>query len=124
MRIGLAITVSVLALMAPTASAQLLSAEDVAQARKIQSVQAHPAECARLQRQIAHFQGMEARAKALDHEMYEEGLRQQKDLLRGLQAARCPNDVPVDTTAEALKQLLALAAKGALTYFTFGAAGF
>jgi hypothetical protein len=32
--------------------------------------------------------------------------------------------VPVDSTAEAFKQLVALAARAALTYFTFGAAGF
>ena len=45
-------------------------------------------------------------------------------MLRAMQAARCPEALPVDTTAQAFQELLKIAAKGALTYFTFGAAGF
>ncbi len=67
---------------------------------------------------------MLSRADALGNELWKERMGQQLGLLRGMQAARCPNDVPVDTTAEAFAQLMKLAAKGALAYFTFGAAGF
>ena len=65
-----------------------------------------------------------ARAHELDSSQWSERMQDQVDLLRGIQAARCPNDVPVDTAAEAFAQLMKLAAKGAVAYFTFGAAGF
>ena len=67
---------------------------------------------------------MTERARVLENDDWALKMQNHVDLLRGVQAARCPNDVPVDTTAEALKQLLKLAAKGAITYFTFGAGGF
>jgi hypothetical protein len=85
---------------------------------------AHPAECSRLRRQIDHFETMHARATQLRNEMWQQRLESHLELLKGMQAGRCPADVPVDTTAEAFKQLIKLAAKAAITYFTFGAAGF
>ena len=48
----------------------------------------------------------------------------QVKLLRGTQAARCPIDVPVDRAGEAFLEFLKLAARGAVTYFTFGMGGF
>ena len=81
-----------------------------------------PAECARLRRQIDHFQGMSDRAEALGNEMWIERMGQQVALLRGRQADRCPQDVPTDdSTARAFMQLLRIAGSAALTYFTFGA---
>ena len=48
----------------------------------------------------------------------------QVSYLEGVQVARCPKDVAVDTTGRAINAFLKLAARAALTYFTFGAAGF
>ena len=111
-------------LLAPLgAGAQVLSGEEVDDPA-FAKVNAHPAECARLRRQIDHYRGMQQRAKALDNPMWETRTKDQVDLLRGMQAARCPGDIPVDTTAEALKQLIKLAAKGAALYFSGGLAGF
>lgn len=79
-------------------------------------------ECARLRRQIDHFQGMTDRAKALENEMWTERMGQHVAQLRGRQATRCPQDVPTDdSTARAFMQLLRIAGSAALTYFTFGA---
>jgi hypothetical protein len=115
-------TIVCTALLAPgLASAQSLTPEQVA---AFQAAPAHPAECARLRRQVDHYVSMQQRATTLRQPMWEERMGYQIQMLRAMQASRCPQDLPVDTTAEAFKQLLALAAKGALTYFTFGAAGF
>jgi len=125
MRSGLtsALVAAVVCLLASVASAQSLSSEQ-AQDGSFQSVQAHPAECARLRRQIDHFTTMAGRAELLENELWSSRMQEHVTLLRAMQAARCPGDVPVDTTAEAFKQLLELAARGAIAYFTFGAAGF
>jgi len=83
---------------------------------------AGPAECARLRRQIDHFQGMADRAKALESELWSDRLGAHLSSLRGRQLERCPQDVPRDdTTAKAFMQLLRVAGSVALTYFTFGA---
>jgi hypothetical protein len=81
-----------------------------------------PAECARLRRQIAHFQGMTDRAEALDNAMWSERMGEHLARLKGRQADRCPHDVPTDdSTARAFMQLLRVAGEAAITYFTFGA---
>ena len=83
---------------------------------------AGPAECARLRRQIDHFQWMENRAKTLNSELWTDRLEDHLALLRGHQLDRCPQDVPHDdSTAQAFMQLLRVAGAAALTYFTFGA---
>lgn len=84
----------------------------------------HPAECARLHRQIAHFEGMAARAEALQNELWMERTEQQVERLRERQQQRCPGDVPDDGAKEAFlafMSLLKVAGQAALTYFTFGA---
>lgn len=128
MKVWLAVAAGVLLLAPGIASAQVLggngSPGSAPSADAFRSVNAHPAECARLSRQIDHFTMMAARAEALENEMWVERLADHLELLKGMQAARCPNDVPVDSGAEAFKYLVKLAAKAALTYFTFGAAGF
>ena len=128
MKVWLAVAAGVVLLVPGVASAQLLegngSRGSPPSASSFRPVNAHPAECARLARQIDHFTMMLERANALDNEMWSERLTDHLELLKGMQAARCPDDVPIDSGAEAFKYLVKLAAKAALTYFTFGAAGF
>jgi hypothetical protein len=81
-----------------------------------------PAECARLRRQIAHFQRMTDRAVQLGEPLWSERMGTHLALLKGKQKNRCPQDVPTDdSTARAFMQLLRVAGEAALTYFTFGA---
>ena len=83
---------------------------------------AGPAECARLRRQIDHFERMNARAVALDSDVWTQRMGNHLGLLKTRQVNRCPQDVPRDdTTAKAFMQLLRIAGSAALTYFTFGA---
>jgi hypothetical protein len=85
---------------------------------------AHPAECARLKRQIDHFDGMVERAKEQDNELWAARTQQHVDLLRKRQSGRCPNDAEDNAAMEALiafMGLLKVAGQAALTYFTFGA---
>ena len=67
---------------------------------------------------------MAARAEALDNELWQERTERQVSLLRERQKQRCPGDVPDNGAKEAMlafMNLLKLAGKAALTYFTFGA---
>jgi len=122
MKVWLAVAAGALLLVPGIASAQLFGEDG--SSKSVRSVNAHPAECARLARKIDHFAMMTARAEALENELWSARMQDQLELLQGMQAARCPDDVPVDSGAEAFKFLVKLAAKAALTYFTFGAAGF
>ncbi len=124
MRRKLLMLVLALFCVAPLASAQSLSQEEAAELFAAQQINAHPSECARLRRQISQFTLMRDRAARLGNELWLERMSNQVDTLRGIQAARCPKDVPVDTAAQAFAELLKLAAKGAVAYFTFGAGGF
>ena len=122
MKIWLAVAAAALLLVPGIASAQVLGKDG--SAASFRSINAHPAECARLSRQIGHFAMMTSRAEVLENEMWSERMKAHLELLQGIQAARCPDDVPIDQAAEAFKFLVKLAAKAAITYFTFGAAGF
>jgi len=124
MQSRLVLTLLLLAFAAPGANAQTLSAQQAQALLAMRGTNAHPAECSRLRRQIDHVYGMQARAKQLGNDHWESRTADHANLLRGVQAARCPNDVPVDEVSEAIVELLKLAAKGAATYFTFGMAGF
>lgn len=123
MKLWLAAALGALFLAPLAASAQMLGLESAEEMRQA-AVNAHPAECSRLRRQIQHMEMMHSRASTLKNEMWAQRMKDRVNLLRGIQAGRCPSDVPVDTTAEALKMLLKLAAMGAITYFTFGAGAF
>jgi len=83
-----------------------------------------PAECARLLKQIQHFEDMVDRAEALHQEDWIETMQQQVGLLKQRQEERCPRDAD-DASAKAaflaLARLLKAAGSAALTYFTFGA---
>jgi len=84
----------------------------------------HPAECARLNRQIDHFEGMADRAEAQGNAMWTERTEQQVSLLRERQEQRCPGDVPDDSAKQAFlafMSLLKVAGQAAMSYFTFGA---
>jgi len=84
----------------------------------------HPAECARLRRQIDHFAGMAERAEAQGNAMWTERTEAHVSLLRERQKERCPGDVPDDSAKQAFlafMSLLKVAGQAALTYFTFGA---
>ena len=122
MKVWLAVAAGALLLAPGIASAQVLGGNGSPDS--FRPVNAHPAECARLARQIDHFAMMAARAEALENELWSERMQDHLELLQGMQAARCPDDVPIDQAAEAFKFLVKLAAKAAITYFTFGAAGF
>ncbi|MDJ0848742.1 MAG: hypothetical protein QNK04_10215 [Myxococcota bacterium] len=123
MQVRVAVFLAVALLLPAAASAQQVvgSQQDEPQ---YSAVNAHPAECARLRRQIDHFTGMMLRAEAAENELWVERMGLHLERLQTQQAARCPNDIPVDTTGEAFKQLIKIAAKAAVAYFTFGAAGF
>ncbi len=123
MQFRVAVVLFAVLLLPAAASAQVVggSQEEVPQ---YAAVNAHPAECARLRREIDHFAGMMLRAESAENELWVERMGLHMERLLAQQAARCPNDVPVDTTAEAFKQLIKIAAKAAVAYFTFGAAGF
>jgi len=105
------------------ATAQSLTDDQAEDLRRV-AMSAHPAECSQLKRRIGHFKGMQQRAQILQHQQWIEKMGTQVSHLEGIQAARCPKDVAVDTTGRAINASLKLAAKAALTYFTFGAAGF
>ena len=124
MRSRLVLALLLLAFAVPGASAQSLSAEQAQKQLALREKSAHPAECSRLRRRIDHVSGMQARAHQLGNDLWERRIGGQVNLLRGIQAARCPNDVPVDKAGEAFVEFLKLAAKGAATYFSFGMAGF
>lgn len=83
---------------------------------------AGPAQCQRLDRQILHYQGMVERAQELGSEMWEERTAQHVALLmQKREAAGCPVPVGDSGMGKAFLQLLRIAGKAALAYFTFGA---
>lgn len=122
MKVWLAI--AALALLLPVAASAQVRGNASKDEPEFTQINAHPAECARLRRQIGHFQGMRLRAVEAKKELWVDRLESHLGTLFSMQAARCPNDIPVDETSEAFKMLIKLAAKAAVAYFTFGAAGF
>ena len=83
-----------------------------------------PAECARLNKQIHHFEDMAERADNLGNAMWTERMEQQVELLKDRQEVRCPRDHEDASAKEALiafMRLLKVAGQAALSYFTFGA---
>jgi hypothetical protein len=80
-----------------------------------------PQQCARYARQISHYETMREEAEERDSALWEERLAAQVDLLREQAQQDCPDLFTDDSTAEAMAALLKVAARAALTYFTFGA---
>jgi hypothetical protein len=80
-----------------------------------------PQLCARYARQIAHYENMRELAEERGNAMWEERLAGQVESLRTRAQQDCPDLFTDDDTAEAMAALLKVAARAALTYFTFGA---
>ena len=83
-----------------------------------------PAQCARLHKQIAHFEDMVERAEERGNDVWIEGMQQHVDQLRDEQRSLCPDDAADSAAKEAFlafMNLLKVAGQAALTYFTFGA---
>lgn len=89
---------------------------------------AGPAECERLARQIAHYEGMAERAEELGNPMWEDRTRDHIEVLEERAAAACP-EYAADRRARAaaaeaarqFAQMMKFAGKAALTFFTMGA---
>ena len=90
------------------ATAQSLTDDQAEELRRV-AVREHPAECSQLKRRIGHFKNMQQRAQILQHQQWIEKMGTQVSYLEGIQAARCPKDVAVDTTGRAINALLKLA---------------
>ncbi len=84
---------------------------------------ADPPDCARMLRQINHFEGMADRAEDLGNEMWATKTQAHVDLLEDRLAARCPNYTARDEQQEIARQMMRLmkvAADAAVTFFTMG----
>ena len=79
------------------------------------------AECRYLSTQIEFFESRVERAKQLGNAVWEERLGNHLDGLEEQREDRCPGYGDGKAAYQALEQLIQLAAKGALTFFTMGA---
>ncbi len=78
-------------------------------------------ECRRLTYQIAHFSGMVERAHELDNAIWAQRTQDHVDHLVARRAAACPGYSAGEQAMQAFAQLVRVAGRAALTYFTFGA---
>jgi hypothetical protein len=81
------------------------------------------ARCQHLHLQIAHFEAQMERADQLGSDLWEDRFR---DHLAELKSQRksCPGFSDSEIAAQQMRELLKLAARGALTFFTMGMAPF
>ena len=77
--------------------------------------------CNGLNNQINHYSQLYARADQLGNPMWEKRLGSHLEGLLARRAAICPQYEQDDGTMDAIKGLIKLAAKAAVTYFTMGA---
>jgi hypothetical protein len=79
------------------------------------------ARCENIHLQIAHFEAQAERAEQSGNDLWEERFR---DHLADLESQRksCPGFSDSEVAARQMRELLELAARGALTFFTFGMA--
>jgi hypothetical protein len=85
---------------------------------------ADPPDCARLMRQINHYEGMIERAEERGNELWADNTQRHVDLLEDRLASRCPSYSARDEEQEAARQLallLKVAASAAVKFFTLGA---
>lgn len=83
---------------------------------------ASPQECGRLVRQIEHYEDMADRAAARGNQMWEDGMQAHIDRLNARRSAICRDYDDSDEKAmQAFAAFVKLAARAAVTYFTFGA---
>lgn len=82
----------------------------------------NPAQCQRLNRQIAHYQGMAARADDLGRDDWADKTQYHVNLLMATRReAGCAVPVQDSAMSKAFVQILKLAGSAAVSYFTFGA---
>lgn len=85
---------------------------------------ADPPDCARLLRQINHYEAMVDRAEQLGNDDWADKTQAHVDLLEDRLAGRCPNYTDRDERQEIARQTLRFmkaAADAAVTFFTLGA---
>ena len=78
------------------------------------------AECRHLTNQIDFFESRLETAEQMGNELWESRLTSHLDELRERRSTRCPEYSDSAQAMKQLEQLLALAAKGAATFFTMG----
>jgi len=83
----------------------------------------NPARCEYLATQIAHFEGMSARAEELDNDVWQQRFDSHLSELKQRQKA-CPGHSDSEVAARQFRELAKLAAKGAARFFTLGMAPF
>ena len=87
-------------------------------------VSADSPDCARMLRQIYHYEGMVERADSMGNEVWAEKTQSHVDILEDRLAARCPNYSSRDEEQEIKRQfatLMKVAAQAAVKFFTLGA---
>jgi LPS sulfotransferase NodH len=87
----------------------------------VAAAQPGSAECRYLTQQIEHFEGRLERAGQLDNEVWQERLASHVDRLSERRRAQCPGYGDGEAARQAFTQLVDLAARGALSFFTMGA---
>lgn len=85
----------------------------------------NPSECARLLKQIHHFNGMHERAETLGNPMWADRMQFQADLLRERYDDRCEgfaeDDRAVRQAVATIATVVKVGAKAAAKFFTLGA---
>lgn len=81
----------------------------------------NPAICVRLAHQLVHYDSMRQRALKLNNPMWAARFAKHIDRLEDDHARHCPDQAAANKTAQQLRDLLVLAGRGALTFFTLGA---
>lgn len=80
-----------------------------------------PLQCQFFDRQIAHFEMMRARAVKLDSDLWTQRYDNHLAMLNKFRLSQgCPDKSGAAEFARLLKALMALAAQGAITFFTMG----
>lgn len=102
-----------LALVAALCSALLLPAAAAARSR-------NPVTCAYIARKLVHYDDMRQRAVAQGKDVWVERIDQVIDDTEHEFMVECPEQAAQQRTAAQLRELLKLAGRAALTFFTMG----
>jgi hypothetical protein len=84
------------------------------------AARAESSECRHLNTQISFFEGRMARADELDNGVWQDRFDEPLDELVDRRKQRCPGYSDSEIAAQQMQQLLKLAARGAVTFFTMG----
>jgi hypothetical protein len=80
-----------------------------------------PLQCRMFDRQIAHFEMMRARAVKIDSDLWKERFDNHLAKLEQHRLSQgCPDKSGAEKLARFIKDLMRLAAQGAITFFTMG----